>query len=525
MDIFDTVVERIKPKVAGCLGIYMSLEAIYAAELSFAEPTPKIIRYVRIPLNTSGVKSSAMNVDFITDPKNWVEAFRNASDKMKWGTTHAVVTLSPQFSVFRHFLMPRIDRRYWRQSVPIEAKKYLPFTFEDTSYDFSTYDFDSGDGKPKMGVLFALTNKRITAAVLDGFKKAGITVTAVEVSSVSMGRFLTNIGEKKTAGRAFAHFHGNNAYVALTYGEVPLFYREMSFTEAQMLERRRIDLASALDYTDKQMDAKLFTEIMVSGDGLSAWRPVVEDEAKLPVKIWAPKDLLKIKDLEWPTSVAAGAAMRLMPPGFEAADLCGLAGNSNLSLKALVISWTGAALLLLLMFGLIILTTVHLHSANSQFYATKNKVQSLSEFEGMSASDIEGKVSALRDKAQMLTAMLGNNEFVTPKLVAIADTAVDNMWITNMTYMAPIRKSVVDRADNSVVINGIARTGDNARDVAVINSFRDAFKKNADIDKFCGPQAGRMDLNYSAVANTAGGNAIGGVNDTQFSLKCYNNRN
>ena len=34
-----------------------------------------------------------------------------------------------------------------------------------------------------------------------------------------------------------------------------------------------------------------------------------------------------------------------------------------------------------------------------------------------------------------------------------------------------------------------------------------------------------MDLNYSAVANTAGGNAIGGVNDTQFSLKCYNNRN
>jgi hypothetical protein len=37
-----------------------------------------------------------------------------------------MVTLSHHLGLLRYFAMPAIDRRFWKTSVPLEAKKYIP---------------------------------------------------------------------------------------------------------------------------------------------------------------------------------------------------------------------------------------------------------------------------------------------------------------------------------------------------------------------------------------------------------------
>ena len=122
-----------------CLGIYIGIDEIYVAQTAKKDSGTVLESLVRVPIHSVDknlLKPLDLNETFFS-MENWVEALTKVATKKKWKTNRVVVTLSPAFCLIRHFVIPaNIERKMWKNSIPLQARKYIHFPFEKAEYAY-----------------------------------------------------------------------------------------------------------------------------------------------------------------------------------------------------------------------------------------------------------------------------------------------------------------------------------------------------------------------------------------------------
>lgn len=533
MSLLDKIASFKKLKLNHCVGIYISREYAYVSEVSYDKGL-KVARYLKVPMPESGkdkpgetMRVAAMNIDFFENDSTWLVPIKNAIDQAKLGTAKVVITLSPQFGVFRNFYMPHIDRRFWKQSIPIEAKKYVPFAIDGSISDFYGYPANPGpDGKARMAVLFAITNRKISEALKKGMAKIGLELVGVELSPVSTERFFDMTGDN-TGGQVHTHFDANVASLQVSCDGIPFLFREVNFDDVQSTERRRLDVKGSMEFVGRQIGVESFKDVKLSGENLDLWKVVLEEDAKLPVISWDPKAKLKVSELEWGLMAAIGAAARYMLPGKDYVDLMGKVKESEEEEKAVIVVWALCLLISIMALASGLWARVNAASVHREMLKLQSQNTPVQEFEGKSSADIAEAVRLMREKADAMSYIFEKADYVTPKLEALSTTIPPSVWLLSMSYTSYLQVLKGRSGDNILVVDGSMRTGNREKDLEAADKFKDALSQHPAIRDVYGKGIPGTAINFNynispggEAGESASEVAARGKADSVFTIRC-----
>jgi hypothetical protein len=509
--------------VKDCIGLYFSLDAIYISTINISGKVVKAGNFTKIPLVKvkvgDTVRMSAMHVHLFYNESLWLAPLKSALDKIKLKTNNVVVTLSPQFAVARHFIMPRVDQRFWGQSIPIEAKKYVPFVFEEPIHDYHVYSLKSKE-REKMGVLFATTSSKMTKAISVGLKKLGLNIKSIEVSSISVERFWSLYSGEMEGGKIHVHFDDDTAYLILSYNGIPLLSREVNFSDSQTTERRRLDVRGSIDYISKQMGFKVFDKIMLSGKNLELWKAILEEDSKLPVKIWNPKKALSVETVEWGVFASVGAAVRFKSATEIEIDLSGEIKQTEDDKKALGLAWKISTFLVVAFLVLSMFTVGKSYVASRKLARLKGNVAEVPEFKGKKSQEIEKLIENTKRKSLFLSGNFGKKHYVTKQLESIVNTLPDDAWITEINYSRKLKIRPMDRYTVLLNLKGMVSEGDPGRNVQIASDFKESFEKSPPIADLFGGGKGTVEIKYQTTQAKDRKMSLEDTLTTVFNLEC-----
>ena len=519
-----------KTKLKNCLGIFLSVEAGIIADIRQEGKAARVVRFVRVPFpqikRSSGetTKMSTMNAEFLENEGAWVDPLKKALSEGEWSTKNACISLSSQFSVLRHFVMPMVAPRFRKQSIPFESKKYVPFPFEESFYDYYAYTIPEPQpvpsGKGRMGVVFALTNKRVSQALVSGMGKLGLELHKIEPAPVSVSRIYAALQTApKNGPQALAHFNPSTACITISNAGVPVLFREVNFGDSQSTERRRLDLKGSIDFVSKQFGGGVsVSEVMVSGENLELWKNLVAEETKLPVVIWDPSKALGVQETEWGllSATGIGACSFLDYPADM--DLRGAEKGDVDEKTTMFTLWAAGGTVIGILLLMCAVQYTKLFLLKRELAAQKNKTDIIQEFEGKTPEEIMVQAEAVKNRSSIFTTVLSNVDYLTPKVEALVNVIPEKAWIKSLSFKSPLKLSAQIPRQIDLSMAGSAQTGSATKDISTLNQFREDFKNQKPIgDVFPSPN-GKCDISIQTMES--GKVSQSSAQETIFSLSC-----
>lgn len=505
-----------KGKLKNCVGLYISFDAIYLSDLRFSPRGFRIVNYVKIPIahlrapDTDVGQPSELYSKFFEMEQFWLEPIKRVLDKLQLSSNKMVITFSPDFVVFRFFPIPFINRRFWRTTVPREAKKYAPFDFSKSIYDYYAFPMADPGTSPKLAILFSIISKQTVDSVVKGCQKLGFDVIAVEASSASIIRlfsFIDDTGNKE--GKIYTHFDKSMAYLLMVYNGVPIFYREVNFGDTQATERRKLDVRGAIEYVTKLLGKNPFEDVMLSSENADLWKPVLEHDAKKPVVVWSPKDKVQLKQTQWGSFAVIGAALE---PKVKTKVLMNFVKDNSLaeeisSTKTLfvtlgIIAW----LYMLINCSVLFLGMINKQKSLGNLTTT---TETIPEFANKDAGQIQAMVRDVKSNQNTINSLLTNKDQLTPKLQTLVDIVPDKLWLSKVLYRSNSGRR--NKANGDMELEGAARTGNAKTEVDLIESFVESIRTTAPFSDLYGTTRDGIKSTYRADTTSTGGQ-----DDTEF---------
>ncbi|OGR99332.1 MAG: hypothetical protein A2V88_03960 [Elusimicrobia bacterium RBG_16_66_12] len=433
--IVEQLAFGVEGRAAGAsLGLYLSPEVIYLAE-SHVEKGGKYVvdHLVRIPIpadtkNPAG--TATMSTDFIGDPLKVAGAIRQAMSQMRWNSKRVRVTLSHHLGLMRYFVMPDMERRYLRTAVPLEAKKYIPIPFDVLAHDFQAVPLPpDAPGKPRIGVLIAVTQKKNLANIQGLLDHLGLKLDGLEVAPCSVLRLWQAIDPPK-GPEPFAHVHidGGNVRVAVFDKGFPIFFREVFLgSDAAVSDQRKIDLSGCLSFVQKQLGVAGLARVRVSGTtpALEELRAAFAAEAGIEAVIQDTPKLLSVKSGDWGGYAALGASALSLVPTPVTLDLAAAdraTAEERMAARD-VLLLGGAAALFLAGAGLLKTATYNYRARELKQYRVDADVSAA--FAGLGPLDIDSRLSDMQSQLNSLGAVTGGA--ARPKLSALIKDVIECM--------------------------------------------------------------------------------------------------
>ncbi len=472
------------------LGIYISPKEICLSQVRIgkdSKPEPEhLIKFpTDFPVKEGMMRPLSLNHDFFSEKASWISSFKQAVKKVSWDTTSVVITLSPQFAILRYFVMPAIDRRFWNKSIPLESKKYIPVSFEEVVYDFNPVPAEGGK---KLGVLFGLTQRKSVEFITETLKECGLTLSAVEITPVSMERLFGFLDGKEHDSKGYIHFSENSTYMLFSHGGYPVLYRETeSDSGGTMSERKRLDVKGAMQFVDRYVGGKEYKAIAISGDGTDIWQPLAEKEAApIPVQVWDSAGASGLKNNDAAALFATAAALRGRANCPVTLDISGISTAAVLEKQVQNYVWLITFVLGGLMLFLSLIAQSRVLMLGSEISSLRAKGINVPELDGMDAESIQKKIAVLQTNSQILNGLVSDVDPIAPKLAAIADRISPDLWLTNVTYSNPFALSEVQSGAKEMRLLGETYLR-GERKLLLVDGFTKSLKSAPEFKTFSPP--------------------------------------
>jgi len=488
----DSIVEQIAfgketRKPAPSLGLYMSPDTIYLAE-SHLEANGKFVvdHLVRIPIPAAvkgpAASTATMNTDFLTDPQKVAGLIRQSMSQMRWNAKNVRVTLSHHLGLLRYFSMPAMDRRFLKSAIPLEAKKYIPIPFDVLAHDYQSMPLpmDAG-GKPRLGVLIAVTQSKNLANVQGLLDSLGLKFDGLEVAPCSVLRLWQSVDP--IADKApFAHVHmdGGNVRVMVSEHGVPVFFREVFLgADPTLSDLRKIDLAGCLSYIQKQLGIAGVSRVRVSGNvaNIEEMRAAFSSEAGVEAVIQDTPSLLSVKSGDWGGYAALGASAHALVPTAMTLDLAAMdrvTDEERQTARDIILLGAAAATALGVM-GLIKSGTYELRARELRKYPLAADVKKI--IGGKTPAQIDSQLLEMQKQLDQLKAVTPSDR---PKLSAILREIIrlmpEKLWLTHVVVLDPLFDA--DRAPFHLTLSGHVQDQTSADEQAVAFKFKDDLLKS-----------------------------------------------
>jgi len=506
-----------------CLGVYIGIDEIYVAQTAKKDSGTVLESLVRVPVHSVDknlLKPLDLNESFFT-LDSWVEALTKVASKKKWKTNRVVVSLAPSFCLLRHFVIPaNIERKMWKNSIPLQARKYIHFPFEKAEYAYYVYEFETAATKQKrLGVVFAMTTKVVIERLQKGFKAAGLDLISVEPSSLSLGRAFNDSDKEAVGkgGRIYSFFGRDMANFVFLNGTAPVFLREVEISGSLPAERRRFEITNCTEFIAKQLERDPFEEAVITGVDIEQWIPALEADSKKPVRPWNLKEVYGVSAKSAGEIAAVGASIKFHD--HQLPDIDFTKGNrlSDYEFSASLTAWKVVALVVLVFLVLIGKSFLDLKKTEKELKAAQDAhTISISDFDGLSASQIQSNLSAIKMQNDNLQQLFKYDHVSTPVLADLVDAIPPEIWLTTITYSDAFPAK--NDSGRSVYLEGSIKTGRDGRaDMALGNKFREALIEQPFIKQICGEKG---TITYIDVAGTGKRTERVSDQETTFKFEC-----
>lgn len=452
MNLADSIEQlsfgRSMPKMESCIGIYLSPEAIFLSEARAEKGRPQVLHLLKLPMPGAAAGRQTKTVailssEFLPDIDKAVAVIAKALSEGSWKSKHAMVSLSSEFGILRFFTLPWMDRRFWKNAVPLEAKKYIPIPFATLAADFQVFPLAPGpDKKPRLGALYGVTQRKSLDSVRQLVAKLQLTLVGTELAPVSVERLWdTIVPETAAASYAQVHFDGGQTRILVSDKGVPVFYREALLADdATYMDRRKVDLAGCVDFTRKQLGLGEPKNIRVSGQipDIKAWQEAFASDLGQPVGFQDTDALLGLRAGQWGGYAAIGAALRHLSANPLALDISAIGKISDEDRRAATTILFAGFLLagfLALLGGY---RTLMLGSQESSLRRLQSNGGVFNEFRGRQASDIANLITQMRDKINSFGALTAQQTSLTRIFEIIAERIPESAWVQDIKYDNPL---------------------------------------------------------------------------------------
>jgi Tfp pilus assembly PilM family ATPase len=502
------------PKLSTCIGLYIAPDSVQLASASISEGKAVVGKVVSVPLPKppapeespeAAKKRTFFATEFLSNKEALTHAIGRGVEELGARTHDVVVSLSPQLSIVRYFLMPPVEKRFWKTSVPLEAKKYIPFPLEGIANDYQVTPPVSEAKKGMMGVLLGVTPQPVLEQIVQIIRAAGLNPVAMEPSHCSALRFWGNSGALGEDGQAQirVHFDAARAYVILTSRGLPLLCREVDLPQDEYaLSQKKLDLASALDFAERYLGIEQISKVRVTGTGeISQRSAMITKEIDLPVEREAAGVLPNVREASWGACAAAGSALRNLSPTPVAVDFT-QTGRMREEDKTLILIWVAGLGVFLLFTMLALVNEFRIVGFKKELVRLTRKAAVAGVTQGMTASDLRSKIDGMATLVGAME-MMTRKPPVAAKLQELADVIPPSVWLENIQYSDSL--TIGEAAKRSMQIAGAAEYGSRERDIEVGNEFKEALSKDAVF--FNG--FNRIDISYSGSSMMGAGNAAG----------------
>ncbi|WP_428067022.1 type IV pilus biogenesis protein PilM [Candidatus Proelusimicrobium volucris] len=507
-----------------CIGIYISLTDVYVAQVREKSGGLEIDSLIKLPVGEipPGVlKPADLNEGFFSTPKHWLDPIKKIIDSKQWATKNVVVTLASNFSIHRHFVMQDTPRRYWKNTIPLQARKYIHYPFERGVSDYYVYPFYAGLSKAKhLGVVFSMTSARIVQVLEAGMKSIGLNLVAVETSPISIYRLFNQTDKENVSGKGciYANFTAHTGQFLYALNNAPVLMREVEVQKA-IGNRNRLEVNNCMDFISKQIEKNPFEDVVVISDEADFWAPILESEVKRHVRTWKISDIFGFKVEGFAEMAAIGACLKFVNKNVPDIDLYRKNRSSDEEIRSTITVWKLALMLVALLIiwcGFVQVRAVfQLKALSAQtFTSTKD----IPDFEGLYASQIKERVSAMSRKAKSLSTYLEPVNY-TEKLSVLPDILPPEMWLTELDIRYPYNTGASRLKEKSYIrMEGVASVvSGREKELALGNRFRTVVDSTPEMADLC---KGRATISYDFSTAPLKQQQKDFVLGTKFSLKC-----
>lgn len=523
MNLSETLIGQNMNTHPDCLGVYIGIDEIYVAQTARKDKGTVLESLVRVPIHSVDknlLKPLDLNETFFA-MEGWVEALTKVAVKKKWKTNRVVVSLSPAFCLLRHFVIPaNIERKMWKNSIPLQARKYIHFPFEKAEYAYHVYEFETAATKQKrLGVVFAMTTKLIIERLQKGFKTAGLELISVEPSSLSLARAFNDSDKEAVgnAGRIYSFFGRDMVNFVFLNENAPVLLREVEISGSLPAERRRFEITNCTEFIAKQLEKDPFEEAVITGVDIEQWVPALEADSKKPVRLWNLSEVYGIEAKSAGEIAAVGASIKFHE--HQMPDIDFTKGNrlSDYEFKASLTAWKVVAVIIAVFLVLIGKSYWGVQKTKDELRtAQAGHRQPIADFKGLSSSQIQSNVKQLKTQNSNLQTVMNYKNVITPLLTEVVDVIPPEIWITSFSYNDPFLAKAGE--NRSVRLEGSIKSGRDGRaDMALGNKFRDALIEQPILHKIC---ADKGTITYTNVAGTGSRSEKGSGQETNFSFVC-----
>ncbi len=494
----DLMIEQLafgsdRPKLSACLGLYLSPETIYISE-THRDRSGRIVvdHLVRIPVPSDSKGSAGgtatMNTDFLTDPKKIGDLIRQSMAQIRWSTKNVRVTLSHHLGLLRFFAMPAMERRFLRSAIPLEAKKYIPIPFDVLANDWQSAPMPpDASGRPRAGVLIAVTQKKNLANITGLLDSLGLKLVGLEVAPCSVLRLWQAVDPPKSPEPyAAVHFDAGAVRILICDRGLPVFFREVFLGEdAKLADLRKIDLAGCLSFVSKQLNLPRVSKVKVSGTNaaLPEFIEAFTQESGAPAEAQDAAKTLSIKGGDWGGYASIGASAKDLVESPLSLDLAAMDRVTDEERHVARDIFVIGALLagFFAVSGIYSKMTYGMRARELNRYHVDADVKMV--LQGRMDPDIQQQLSDMQTQLEQLRNITRSDR---PKLSAVLREVVSLMpqsvWLTQVQLANPLGVSG-NRAVLEIVLRARAHGQSSSEEQALAFEFQEALRRSEMLGK------------------------------------------
>lgn len=521
-NIFDKFSGIKRSDYVECIGIHISLTDVYVAQVTTVAGGLEVNSLIKLPISDvpqENLRPADLNEEFFSATKHWLDPIQKIIENRDFNTKNVVVSLDPAFCIYRHFVIQNIARSYWKQTIPLQARKYIHYPFEKGVYDFYVYPFDAPLSKTqKLGVVFCMTSSKIISALEAGMKKIGLNLVSVECSALSTYRLLTQIDKDNSEdkGIIYANFTSDHGQFLFALNKVPLMFREVEVQKA-LGARNHLEITNCMDFISKQLEKNPFEDVAIVSDDGEFWVYILEGEVKQHVRISKISEVFGFRVEGFAEMAVLGACLKFVNKKVPDIDFHKGNRSSDEEIRATTFAWLATALIagIVIFYALFMQVTSVITAA--QLKSSKKDQKEVADFQGLYADQIKTKVSNLKSNYKKLENLLVEPYF-TKKLSALPRTLPEDIWLSSFAIDYPYNFDV-KKSNITMTLDGVASTiAGNKEELALGNKFKSDISSDPDFADLC---QNTSSINYN-IDNSLKSKGSVFVLGTKFTIKCGN---
>lgn len=518
--LFDKISGIKRSDYVECIGIHISLTDVYVAQVTTVAGGLEVNSLIKLPISdipADALKPADLNEEFFSTPKHWLEPIQKIIENREFNTKNVVISLDPAFCIYRHFVIQNIARSYWKQTIPLQARKYIHYPFEKGVYDFYVYPFDAPLSKAqKLGVVFCMTSSKIVSALEVGMKKIGLNLVSVECSALSTYRLLTQVDKDNSEdkGIIYANFTSNKGQFLFAFNKIPLMFREVEVQKA-LGARNRLEITNCMDFISKQLEKNPFEDVAIVSDDAEYWTYIVEGEVKQHVRTTKISEVFGFRVEGFAEMAVLGACLKFVNKKVPDIDFYKSNRSSDEEIRATTFAWLVTAVIVGIVILYVLIMQITSVITAIQLKTSKKDQKEVADFKGLYADQIKNRVTNVKNNTKKLEELLVD-PYYTKKLAALPRTLPEEIWLSSFLIDRPYGFDTKKNNAN-MTIEGVASSiAGNKEELELGNKFKSNIASDPDFSDLCRNSA---TINYN-IDNSLKSKADIFVLGTKFTVKC-----